>query len=107
MKNNQDKSTGAANRKLWRRWIEASEQRHTAWAATGYRYPAPPHLPLLAELRGMECGATTRAVTPCKRRDIYRSGRCKLHGGMSTGPRTDAGKAKSATNGRRKPHENG
>ena len=25
--------------------------------------------------------------TPCKRRDLYRSGRCKLHGGLSTGPR--------------------
>ncbi|WP_369799503.1 HGGxSTG domain-containing protein [Novosphingobium sp. PP1Y] len=53
----------------------------------------------------MECGARTRAGTPCKRRDIYRSGRCKLHGGMSTGPRTDEGKTKSAANGRCKPHE--
>ncbi|WP_371823652.1 HGGxSTG domain-containing protein [Novosphingobium sp. CECT 9465] len=57
----------------------------------------------------MECGATTRAGTPCKRRDIYRSGRCKLHGGLSTGPRTAKGKRRSARNGKRtttgKPHE--
>lgn len=39
------------------------------------------------------CGARTRAGTPCKRRDIYNSGRCRLHGGLSTGPRTEAGKA--------------
>jgi hypothetical protein len=29
------------------------------------------------------------------------SGRCRLHGGKSTGPRTAAGKARSAANGRR------
>lgn len=40
------------------------------------------------------CGASTRAGTPCKRRDIYQSGRCALHGGLSTGPRTPEGNAK-------------
>lgn len=38
------------------------------------------------------CGAKTRAGTPCKRTDLYASGRCRLHGGLSTGPRTQAGK---------------
>jgi hypothetical protein len=56
----------------------------------------------------MICGATTRAGTACKRRDLYRSGRCKLHGGLSTGPRTAKGKRRSARNGERasrsKPH---
>jgi hypothetical protein len=47
------------------------------------------------------CGARTRAGTPCKRRDLYWSGRCRLHGGLSTGPRTQAGKAKAALNGLR------
>ena len=46
------------------------------------------------------CGARTRAGTPCKSRTIYQSGRCKLHGGMSTGPKTAEGKARSALNGR-------
>jgi hypothetical protein len=46
------------------------------------------------------CGARTRKGTPCKRRDVYDpNGRCKLHGGLSTGPRTEAGKKKAALNG--------
>lgn len=81
--------TEEVKRMLWRRWAERGG-------------------PLPAECVGMTCGATTRAGTPCKRRDIYRSGRCKLHGGLSTGPRTTAGKAISAANGRKTgPHENG
>ena len=49
------------------------------------------------------CGAKTRAGTPCKRKDIYwPSGRCRLHGGLSTGPKTEAGKKKSAQNGFKK-----
>ena len=51
------------------------------------------------EAKGGICGAKTRAGTPCKRRDLYRSGRCKLHGGLSTGPRTTEGKSRSAMNG--------
>jgi hypothetical protein len=47
------------------------------------------------------CGAKTRAGTPCKRRDIYSSGRCRMHGGLSTGPKTPEGKAKVAINLRR------
>ena len=89
-------------RKLWRQWLEAGEARHAEWAMRDYRYPPPAHLPMPAECEGMVCGATTRAGTPCKRRDIYRSGRCKLHGGMSTGPRTKAGKAICAGNARKR-----
>ncbi|MFL1504081.1 MULTISPECIES: HGGxSTG domain-containing protein [unclassified Pseudomonas] len=44
-------------------------------------------LPYPDELRGMICGAKIRAGTPCKRRDLYASGRCRLHGGLSTGPK--------------------
>lgn len=39
------------------------------------------------ELADLRCGAKTRAGTPCKRRDLYASGRCRLHGGLSTGPK--------------------
>jgi len=50
---------------------------------------------------GATCGAKTRRGTRCKRKDLYASGRCPLHGGLSTGPRTAAGKARSAANGKR------
>jgi len=46
------------------------------------------------------CGARTKRGTLCQSRDLYRSGRCKNHGGMSTGPRSAEGKARVAMNGR-------
>jgi hypothetical protein len=54
-------------------------------------------------LSELTCGAKTRKGTPCKRRDLYRSGRCKFHGGMSTGPTSEEGKRRSAMNGCRNP----
>ena len=60
----------------------------------------PTNYPLYPEeCRGMACGAKTRAWTPCKLRSIYDNGRCKFHGGLSTGPITEAGKKRSAMNG--------
>lgn len=80
----------ADRRTLWRHWCNH-----------GGDFPP--------ECRAMTCGARTRAGTPCKRQDLYRSGRCKLHGGLSTGPRTAKGKRLSSRNGKRsaasKPHE--
>lgn len=54
-------------------------KRHCKTIGNGTTWP-----PELHELR---CGARTRAGTPCKRRDLYKSGRCRLHGGLSTGPK--------------------
>jgi hypothetical protein len=39
------------------------------------------------------CGAHTRAGTPC-RSPAMENGRCRLHGGLSTGPRTAEGLAR-------------
>jgi hypothetical protein len=61
--------------------------------------PLPSYPEFPEECRGMTCGAKTRAGTPCKRKDLYISGRCKLHGGLSTGPTTEKGKRKAARNG--------
>jgi hypothetical protein len=47
------------------------------------------------------CGAKTRAGTPCKQKTVYWNGRCKLHGGLSTGPTTAAGKEQARVNGRK------
>jgi len=59
-------------------------------------YPAMPD-----DLRDLPCGARTRAGTPCKITALYFSGRCKWHGGLSTGPKTEAGKEQSRLNGRK------
>ena len=67
--------------------------------------PAPklPELPRFPdELRGLQCGAKTRAGTPCKITALYGAGRCKFHGGLSSGPKTKAGKRRSAQNGFKK-----
>lgn len=41
------------------------------------------------------CGAKTRKGTPCQNRRLFSNGRCKNHGGMSTGPTTPEGRLKS------------
>jgi hypothetical protein len=40
------------------------------------------------------CGAKTRSGNPCKKWGMKPSGRCRLHGGKSTGPKTEEGKAR-------------
>ena len=62
-------------------------------------YPPWPDMPFPDEFRGLTCGAKTRAGTPCKLTSLYTNGRCKFHGGLSTGPRTPEGKRRSAMNG--------
>jgi hypothetical protein len=46
----------------------------------------------LHQSRDQPCGATTRAGYPCRRKGLGRGGRCPNHGGLSTGPRTEAGR---------------
>ena len=55
--------------------------------------------PLPAELEGLECSATTRSGGLCKLQALTGSGRCKFHGGYSSGPTSKKGKARSARNG--------
>ena len=45
---------------------------------------------------GQRCGAKTRKGTPCQRPAYKRNGRCSLHGGKSTGPKTEDGLARLA-----------
>jgi len=78
-----------------RRYHLECENLQIHFLKTG-EYINPPDFPI--ECIGMTCGAKTRAGTPCKRKDLFRSGRCKLHGGMSTGPKTLEGKRRSALN---------
>lgn len=59
------------------------------------------HLPYedWSRFADLTCGAKTRAGTPCKQRGLFKSGRCRLHGGLSTGPLSLEGKLISASNG--------
>jgi hypothetical protein len=41
------------------------------------------------------CNAKTRKGAPCQARGLGKGGRCRFHGGASTGPKTPAGKARS------------
>lgn len=54
--------------------------------------------PFPEECLNMECGAKTRKGAACKIRHVYLNGRCKFHGGLSTGPKTLDGKRRSALN---------
>ena len=49
-----------------------------------------------ADWPGQRCGAKTRRGVPCQRPANKRNGRCRLHGGASSGPRTEQGRAKIA-----------
>src|SRR5260370_26711141 len=92
-------STDEQRRRLraWRR----AHRRYAAWWYTtelgrmGVPVPLVPFVTF--DMLGLACGARTRAGTPCKRIAApLGNGRCKLHGGASTGPRTAPGKAPSA-----------
>ena len=75
-------------------WLKSQEEEMEQRRAEHRKWLA------FIEAKGGICGAKTRAGTPCKQKALYHSGRCKLHGGLSTGPTTSEGKAQSALNGR-------
>lgn len=54
------------------------------------------HAPVQRPAVSDRCGARTRAGTPCKAKGLPGTGRCKFHGGRSTGPRTEAGRQRIA-----------
>ena len=43
---------------------------------------------------GQRCGAKTRRGTACQRPANKKNGRCRLHGGASTGAKTEEGRAR-------------
>ncbi|WP_074743055.1 HGGxSTG domain-containing protein [Celeribacter indicus] len=48
------------------------------------------------------CGAKTRSGGACQCRPVHGSKRCRLHGGLSTGPKTAAGRERIAEAQRRR-----
>jgi hypothetical protein len=90
----------AEQRRRLRAWQKAHRRYVFSWRArNGDAFPVPVLPPLPADLLRFPCGAKTRAGGTCQRMAMFPSGRCHLHGGKSTGPRTAAGKARSAANG--------
>lgn len=90
-------------RKQYRNACQAQAKLRAALLAQGVPewdvYPrlTPVDWRLFAELT---CGAKgKRTGKPCAVKTIYASGRCKFHGGLSTGPTTAQGRAKSGRNG--------
>lgn len=47
--------------------------------------------------KGERCGAKTRKGVPCIAK-ARANGRCTIHGGMSTGPRTPEGRSRALSN---------
>ncbi|MEA3715934.1 HGGxSTG domain-containing protein [Enterobacter hormaechei] len=77
--------TDDEKRKLYRAWAEDLDEL----------------MPFPDACRDLTCGAITRKGTPCKMTALYSSGRCKLHGGKSTGAKTPEGKARQLEGFRR------
>lgn len=89
------------------RWVRGWEQRQRNRATwPGNVAARQPRTPRRDRPR---CGATTRKGTPCAapvawddRLDRPVNGRCRYHGGASTGPRTDAGREAIRESNRRR-----
>lgn len=81
---------------------EMAERRALFFIDTG-QIPPPLVLPDYPEFPpecvGMICGAKAKSTgEPCKSTQIFRNGRCKFHGGLSTGPKSAEGKLASLGN---------
>lgn len=109
--------TAARLRKLWRGHFAECSRLAAAYhdaidafirSGGGASNPRPPcYPPFPTELRGLTCGANNRGGEPCKRTDLMTNGRCRFHGGMSTGPKSDEGRRTAAANlSKRWPVEN-
>lgn len=86
--------------------LEALEARRQSIAAAArlVRFLAERGVPVeraraaAAKAQRQGCGlclATTRRGTPCLALGLGRGGRCRFHGGASTGPRTEEGRRRA------------
>lgn len=49
-------------------------------------------------LRNLTCGSRNRAGQPCRMTALFSNGRCIWHGGKSTGPTSEDGRARALEN---------
>lgn len=87
-------------RKILKAYYRDHKEASDRWWNKGRCDGPKADVPYPEECRGMMCGAKTRSGKPCKQTNIFDNGRCKFHGGMSTGPTTPEGRRQSAINGR-------
>lgn len=76
-------------RTLFREWWAKAEAAH---AAGRYVQSCPRYL------RGLTCGARKKDGTQCRSTTLCANGRCKFHGGRSTGPKSAEGRARALEN---------
>lgn len=74
---------------LFRQWWARASKAEAA----GRYVPSCPRY-----LRGLTCGARKRNGMACGSTTLCANGRCKFHGGASTGPRTPEGRARALQN---------
>lgn len=74
---------------LFRQWAARAKQVEGA----GRYVPSCP-----SYLRGLTCGARKKNGERCGSTTLCANGRCKFHGGASTGPRSPEGRAKALEN---------
>lgn len=85
--------------KALKAYYQDSTDSYNEWAAGGYRGQPRERLPYPEFCHGMKCEAKTRSGHPCKNNGTnWANGRCKYHGGASTGPVTPEGKKKVSLN---------
>jgi hypothetical protein len=84
---------------------ELWESQGRDWAITspgGGRHQAAVWVGAVPKAKRATCGAKTRAGGTCQAKVVDGKDRCRLHGGLSTGPTTEAGKAAIAQSNRRR-----
>lgn len=74
---------------LFRKWAARANEAESAGRHV---------LTLPRYLRGLTCGAIKKNGKPCGMTTLGANGRCKFHGGASTGPRTPEGCARALEN---------
>lgn len=73
----------------WTRWPQFRDEQRNAMSRKNEVEPQDCEA---HEVQRVVCGAKTRKGHPCRAFAEPGKQRCRLHGGVSTGPKTDAGK---------------